>query len=92
MVDLDVRSANGTSSRVRGFGDITLGAGLQWAPQKIGNGAFVHRFVFDVAAPTGTYSDREPVNIRNHFVCVDPHYAVTYERKKIELSARVHYL
>jgi hypothetical protein len=92
LVDLDVRSANGTSSRVRGFGDTTLGPGLQWAPKKIGNGVFVHRFVFDVTVPTGTYSDRRPVNIGNHFVFVEPTYAVTYERKKIEFSARVHYL
>jgi hypothetical protein len=77
---------------VRGFGDLTFGPGLQWAPKKIGNGMFVHRFVFDVTVPTGTYSDRRPVNIGNHFVVVDPYYAVTYERKKMEFSARVHYL
>ena len=53
---------------------------------------FVHRFVFDDTVPTGTYSDRQPVNIGNHFVIVDPYYAITYERKKIEFSARVHYL
>jgi hypothetical protein len=38
------------------------------------------------------YSDRRPVNIGNHFVVIDPYYAVTYESKKIEFSARVHYL
>jgi hypothetical protein len=92
LVDLDVRSANGTSTMVRGFGDTTLGPGLQWAPKKIGNGVFVHRFVFDVTVPTGTYSDRRPVNIGNHFVFVEPNDAVTYERKKLEFSARVHYL
>ena len=92
LVDVDVQLANGTSSRVRGFGDLTFGPGLQWAPKKIGNGVFVHRFVFDVTVPTGTYSDRRPANIGNHFVVVNPYYALTYERKKIEFSARFHYL
>jgi hypothetical protein len=92
LVDVDVQLANGTSSRVRGFGDLSFGPGLQWAPKKIGNGVFVHRFVFDVTVPTGTYSDRRPVNIGNHFVVVNPYYALTYERKKIEFSARLHYL
>jgi hypothetical protein len=92
LVDLDVRLANGTSSRVRGLADLTVGAGLQWAPKKIGHGVFVPRFVFDVTVPTGTYSDRRPVNIGNHFVVVNPYYALTYERKKVEFSARLHYL
>jgi hypothetical protein len=92
LVDVDVQLANGTSSRVRGFGDLTFGPGLQWAPKKIGNGVYVHRFALDVTIPTGTYSDRRPVNIGNHFVVVNPYYALTYERKKIEFSARLHYL
>ena len=92
LVDVDVQLANGTSSRVRGFGDLSFGPGLQWAPKKIGNGVFVHRFVFDVTVPTGTYSDTRPVNISNHFVVVNPYYALTYERKKVELSVRLHYL
>jgi hypothetical protein len=92
LVDLDVQLANGTSSRVRGLADVTVGAGLQWAPKKIGEGVFVHRLVLDVDLPTGKYSDRQPVNIGNHFVVVNPYYALTYERKKIEFSARLHYL
>ena len=92
LVDLEVPLAGGASSRVRGFGDLTLGAGLQWAPTKAGNGVLVNRFVFEVTVPTGTYSDRQPVNIGNHVVSLDPHYAITYERKKMEFSARVHYL
>ena len=54
LVDLDVRSPDGTSFRVRGFAYTTLGPGLQWAPKKLGGGVFVHRFVFDVSVPTGT--------------------------------------
>ena len=92
LVDVDLQLANGTSSTVRGFGDLTFGPGLQWAPKKIGNGVFVHRFVFDITVPTGTYNDSRPVNIGNHFVAVNPYYALTYERKKLEFSSRLHYL
>jgi len=92
LVDLDVLLANGTSSRVRGFADLEVGTGLQWAPRKIGEGVLVHRVVFDVSLPTGMYNDRRPVNIGNHFVVVNPYYALTYERKKVEFSARLHYL
>jgi hypothetical protein len=91
-VDLDVRLANGTSSRVRAFGDLTLGAGLQWEPKEIWRGVFVHRFVLDVGVPTGKYSDTQPVNVGNNFVVVNPYYALTYETGKLELSARLHYL
>jgi hypothetical protein len=87
LVDLDVQLANGTSSRVRGLSDLTFGAGLQWAPKKIGKGVFAQRFVFDVTLPTGKYSDQRPVNIGNHFVVVNPYYALTYERKKIEFNS-----
>jgi len=91
-VNLDVRLADGISSTVRGLGDLTIGAGLQWAPKKIGNGVFVHRFVLDVGVPNGSYSDRQPINIGNHFVVVDPYYALTYALGKWEVSARLHYL
>ena len=91
LVDLYVQ-ANGTESRVRGFADLNVGAGLQWAPKKIGNGVFVYRAMIDVGVPTGKYSDSRPVNVGNHFVVVDPYYAFTYERKKVELRARLHYL
>jgi hypothetical protein len=92
LVDLDVQLANGTASRVRGLGDLTVGAGLQWAPHKIGKGVFVQRAMLDVGVPTGRYSDLQPVNVGNHFALVDPYYAFTYERSKVEFSARVHYL
>jgi hypothetical protein len=92
LVDLEVQLASGTHSRARGVGDLTLGFGLQWAPKRIGNGVFVHRAVIDVGVPTGKYNDSRPVNLGNHFVVVDPYYAFTYERKKVELSVRLHYL
>jgi hypothetical protein len=92
LVDVEVELANGTSSRVRGFADTTVGLGVQWAPKKVAGGVLVHRTVFDVGLPTGKYSDLRPVNIGNHFVVVDPYYSVTYERKRAEVSVRVHYL
>jgi hypothetical protein len=90
-VDLDVR-AGGSSSKVHGLGDLTVGAGLQWAPKQIGRGVFVHRFILDVGVPTGQYNDRQPVNVGNNFVVLDPYYALTYEIRKVEVSARLHYL
>jgi hypothetical protein len=92
FVDLDVQLANGTSSRVRGLADLRVGAGLQWAPKKIGGGVFADRALPDVDLPTGKYSDRRPANIGDHFVVVNPYDALTYERKKVQFSARLHYL
>jgi hypothetical protein len=92
LVDVDVRLPDGTSSRVRGVGDLTIGGGLQWPPKKVGDGVLGQRVLVDVTVPTGNYSDRQPINIGNHFVMVEPHYAVTYERKQFEVSARIHYL
>jgi hypothetical protein len=92
VVDVTVQFVNGSESRARGFGDLTVGTGLQWAPKKIRNGVFVYRAMIDVGVPTGKYSASRPVNLGNHFVVVDPYYAFTYERKKAELSARLHYL
>jgi hypothetical protein len=91
-VDLDVGLANGISSRVRGLADLTVGAGLQWAPKEIWKGVFVHRFVLDVGVPTGQYNDKQPVNVGNNFIVVDPYYALTYELGKLEFSSRLHYL
>lgn len=92
LVDLDVRLPDGASSRVRAVADLTFGGGLQWAPKRVGRGVLAQRVVFDVTVPTGSYSDTQPINIGNHFIALDPHYAVTYVRKQIEFSARLHYL
>jgi hypothetical protein len=92
LADLDVQPANATSSRVRGFGDMLFGPGIQWTPKQIGDGILAHRFVFIVSVPTGTYSAKRAVNIGNHFVFVNHYYAITYERKRVEVSARLHYL
>jgi hypothetical protein len=52
LVDVDVQLTIGPESRVRGFADMTVGAGLQWAPKKIRNGVFVNRAMIDVGVPT----------------------------------------
>jgi anthranilate 1,2-dioxygenase (deaminating, decarboxylating) large subunit len=92
LVDLDVLLASGASSRVSGLADTTVGVGLQWAPKKTRSGVFVHRVVLDLTVPTGKYNDKRSVNIGNHFVFVNPYYAITYEHKRLEYSARFHYL
>ena len=90
-VHLHVELANGPSTTVHGLADLTVGAGLQWEPTKIGGGIFAHRLLLDVTAPTGQYNDQQPVNLGNHFVVLEPYYAVTYELERIEFSARLHY-
>lgn len=90
-VDVDA-VVDGTASRVRGFGDPTVAAGVQWAPKQMGSGVFVHRLVLSVGMPTAPYSDTQPVNLGNNFFVVDPYYALTYELPKLEFSARLHYL
>jgi hypothetical protein len=91
-VDLDVRAANGVSSRTTGLADMTVGVVLQWAPKDIGRGLLAQRFIVDVTAPTGRYSATQPINVGNNFVVVEPYYALTYELHKFEVSARLHYL
>jgi hypothetical protein len=52
----------------------------------------VQRAVLDIDVPLGKYNDARAVNIGNHFVAVNPYYVLTYERKRLEFSARLHYL
>lgn len=93
IVNLDVELASGANSRVRGWGDLTAGSGLQWAPRKVGTGVFAQRAMVDVGAPTGAFSDQRPVNIGNHFVSLSPNYVFTYEpNKKVEFTAQLFYL
>ncbi len=94
LVDLDVELANSISNRVRGFGDLTVSPLiLQWVPRKIGRAVIAQRAVFDVILPTGTYSDRRPVNIGSHSVSLNPYYSATYApHSNFEASLRFHYL
>jgi hypothetical protein len=41
--------------------------------------------------PTGHYSDQQPATLSNHYVVVEPYYALTYEIANVEFSARLHY-
>ena len=90
-VHVHVDLANAPPTTVHGLADLTLGAGVQWQPTTIGGGIFAHRLLLDVTVPTGPYNDRQPVNLSNHYVVVEPYYAVTYEISKVEFSARLHY-
>lgn len=92
LVETDLHLASGSYAGARGFADLTVTGGVQWAPMKIGSGVFAHRLMMSVGAPTGEYSDDRPISIGNHFWVFDPYYAVTYETGAIEFSARLHYL
>jgi hypothetical protein len=94
LADVEVKRAQGVDATVRGFADPILGPiALQWAPKKIENGVFVDRVELALTIPIGKYSDQRPVNIGNHFVLINPYYALTYEWKsKFEVSARLQYL
>lgn len=93
MADVKIRLASGTNVTERGFADPIVGPfALQWAPKKAGRGVFVQRAILDLTFPLGKYSDRRPVNIGNNFVTINPYYAFTYERKRLEFSPRLHYL
>jgi len=93
VVDLDLELASRDGGGVRGFGDPEFGSGLQWAPRAMGKGIFAQRVVVDAGVPAGKYIDARAVNSGNHFVVINPFYAFTYEpNKKLEFSARVHYL
>src|ERR1700722_11146400 len=94
MADVQIKRAQGVDATERGFADPILGPiALQWAPKKVGSGVFVHRAEFAFTIPIGKYSDQRPVNMGNHFVLINPLYALTYEWKsKFEVSARLHYL
>jgi hypothetical protein len=94
MADVQIKRAQGVDATERGFADPIVGPiALQWAPRKIGSGVFVGRAEFALTIPVGKYSDQRPVNIGNHFVLINPLYAVTYEwKRKFEVSARLHYL
>jgi len=82
MADVQIKRAQGVDTTERGFADPILGPiALQLAPKKIGTGVFVHRAEFALTIPIGKYSDQRPVNIRNHFVLINPLYALTYEWK-----------
>jgi len=92
LVDLDVQLASGAESRVRGFADLTVGAGLQWAPKRLGTASSSSVQWSTWECPSGNIAIHARVNLSNHFVVVDPYYAFTYERRKVEWSARLHYL
>jgi anthranilate 1,2-dioxygenase (deaminating, decarboxylating) large subunit len=93
LVDLGVKLARGTDSRIRGLGDLTVGSGLQWAPRKVGSGVLAQRAMINVGAPTGKYGDDRPLNIGNHFVSLTPNYVFTYEPvKKVEFTAQFYFL
>ena len=79
---------------INGFGDLTLGAFLQFNPLKSGGRpVFSHRFEFDVIAPIGRYSATDNITPSAHFWSIAPYWAATWlPTPKLELSVRLNYL
>ncbi|WP_322044689.1 transporter [Paraburkholderia sp. J67] len=77
-----------------GFGDITFGPFLQFAPIiSGGRPVFVQRFEFDVIAPTGAYDPNKLVNPGSGFWSLNPYWSATFlPTAKTEVSVRLHYL
>ena len=90
--DVEVKLANGLSSRVSGVADLTLATGLQWPTMKLGDGVFGQRLMLVLTIPTGQYDSVRAVNIGNNVISFNPYYAFTCEQGRFEVSSRIHYL
>lgn len=79
-----------------GFGDLLVGAWLQWDPIMCGEQPiFAHRLEFDVSFPTGkNKSPEKAINPGNNVYYINPYWAGTwfYLPPRCSLSWRLHYL
>ena len=77
-----------------GFGDLTLGADLQFNPViESGRPVFSQRVELDLIAPIGRYSTSINVNPGAHFWSLSPYWAGTWlPTPKTEVSLRLNYL
>ena len=77
-----------------GFGDLTLGAYLQFNPViSGGRPVFSQRVELDVIAPTGRYSATTNINPGANFWSITPYWAGTWlPTPKTEASLRLNYL
>lgn len=83
-----------TLSSQNGFGDLTLGAYLQFNPLiSGGRPVYSQRVEFDVIVPTGRYSSSVDINPGAHFWSLNPYWAGTWlPTAKTEVSWRLNYL
>ena len=81
-------------SSADGFGDLTLGAYLQFHPViSGGRPVYSQRVEFDVIAPIGRYSTSTDINPGANFWSLNPYWAGTWlPTPKTEVSLRVNYL
>ena len=77
-----------------GFGDVTVGAYLQFNPVIRGHRPiYSQRFELDVIAPTGRYSSSTLINPSSNFWSLNPYWAATWlPTPRTEVSWRLHYL
>ncbi len=89
----DATSPNKLNSE-NGFGDLTLGAYLQFDPVfSGGRPVYSQRMELDVIVPTGKYSSAYDINPGSGFWSINPYWAGTWlPTPKTELSWRLNYL
>jgi anthranilate 1,2-dioxygenase (deaminating, decarboxylating) large subunit len=76
-----------------GFGDILVGPFIQWGPHMLFGRPYMHRFEFQVTAPTGENSSKYALNPGADVWAINPYYAFTYFiTPKLTTSWRIHYL
>lgn len=82
------------TSNGAGFGDITIGPLLQFAPiERNGRPFFVHRLGLDWFAPTGKYNPDRNINQGNNYTSFNPSWAATLlPFPHVEFSARLNYM
>jgi len=93
-VSMDASPAVDLGSQSKtGLGDIEAGVGISWHPSK----TFHHVAVFDIVAPTGSYSKNDLSNLGRNYWSFNPMWVFTYLGDKdspipgFEVSAKMMY-
>lgn len=91
---VDTSVSSGAMGGDSGVGDLVLSpCMLQWTDQKLFGLKYFHRLDLTFNLPTGEYNRNRAVTVGHNLFSVNPYYAFTlYPTKKLEFSARLHYL
>jgi hypothetical protein len=94
LVDVDLGISSQPDVHEQGVGDLIISPFmLQWNDGKLFGKPFYQRLDLDFVVPTGKYNSDRALNIGNNIVSVNPYYAFTiFPARKLEISARLHYL